>query len=56
MRTLSFLCFIVFLTLRLCGAVGWSWGYVTLPAAWLMGALTREVEIEKALGRDLTNV
>jgi hypothetical protein len=56
MRRLSMLVFLVFLTLKLAGAIDWSWGYVTLPAAWLLGACWRELELEKALGQDLSNV
>lgn len=55
-RKVSFLCFVVFLTLKLCGGVDWSWGYVCLPAAALLGAIFREAALEKALGRDLTDV
>lgn len=28
---------IVFLILKLAGTVDWSWGYVLLPTAWLLG-------------------
>lgn len=56
MRGLSMICFLVFLTLKLGGGVDWSWGYICLPAAWCLGMFNRQAEIEKALGRDLTNV
>ncbi|AMV28821.1 hypothetical protein VT84_30790 [Gemmata sp. SH-PL17] len=56
MRGVSFLTFVVFLTLKLCGVVDWSWGFIVLPAGVLFGCAAREGEIEKALNKDLSNV
>lgn len=53
----SFLTFVVFLVLKLCGVTeSWSWGYVLLPFAVFFGGCGREAELEKSLGRDLSNL
>lgn len=49
MKGLSFLCFVVFLVLKLCGAIDWSWGYVCLPAASFLGCAVWEEQIKNQL-------
>lgn len=51
----AFWTFLVLLISKLVGWVSWDWGYILLPVAVLVGAATREYELEKALGQDLTD-
>lgn len=51
----SLLTFIVFLTLRLCGATEWHWGWVLCPLFVCAGGIAREGEIEKVTGQDFSN-
>jgi len=52
----SFICFVVFLILKLIGSIDWNWGYVLLPIAVWFGGVIREYEIENHLGKDLSRV
>ncbi len=40
---MDFLCFVVFLTLKLAGGVDWSWGFILLPAACFFGRVVQAV-------------
>jgi hypothetical protein len=47
--------FFIFLTLKLCGVIDWSWWWVTAPL-WAIFALVLVAAFTKALGDELKKV